>query len=108
MDDPFEINDVVRLLGVSASMLRYWESKGLFTVKKGQNSYRQYTMEDLVRIADIIFYRSIEIPIEKIKKFDNYSLEMYHSEFIEQEILLKQKMELLSNISEKIHKKRRI
>lgn len=53
----FQIGEIARFFDVPASTLRYWEDKGVLHPKKGiENHYREYTVEDLMTISDVIFY----------------------------------------------------
>lgn len=77
MKKTFTISEIAQLLNISAPTLRFWEEKGLFRVSKSANTYRQYTVQDLIHIADIIFYRHLGLPIGKLKHLDTIDLEQY-------------------------------
>ena len=57
MEKYLSIGEVSRLLDIPESTLRFWQDKGIFSVEKGENNYRQYTVYDLTNIAEIAFYR---------------------------------------------------
>lgn len=71
------IGEVSRLLSIPESTLRFWQEKGIFQIPKGRNNYRMYTVEDLIRIAEIAFYRSIGIPVKEMEQFGRFSLTDY-------------------------------
>lgn len=77
MESSFTIGQVSNILGISSPTLRFWEEKGLFKVHKSDNQYRRYTVQDLVHIADIVFFRNLGIPVSKVQELENYSLEEY-------------------------------
>ncbi|KDR95780.1 DNA-binding transcriptional regulator, MerR family [Peptoclostridium litorale DSM 5388] len=76
MSNIFNIREIAKILGVSAPTLRYWENEEIYTVHKNEcNNYREYNMTDLIKLADITFYRSLGIPVKKLKKFETLKLE---------------------------------
>lgn len=77
MEELFTIGEVAKLLDVPTATLRFWEEKGLFSVEKGENRYRHYTHRDLVRIASVVFYRNLGIPVAQVHWMNTYSLEQY-------------------------------
>lgn len=77
MDKTFTIGEISKRLNISTAALRFWEEKGLFSVNKGENRYRLYTERDLVRIADIIYYRNLGVPIREMNHFINCPVEQY-------------------------------
>ncbi len=59
----------VRLPAFSISLhpLRYWDEVGILTPHKNHtNSYREYTVSDLMTISDIIFYKNLGISLQQI------------------------------------------
>ena len=61
MDRKFQIGEIARFFDIPASTLRYWEDKGvLHPGKKSENQYREYTIEDLMTISDVIFVYRFE------------------------------------------------
>ena len=62
MEKMFSIGELSRLLDVPTATLRFWESQGLFSVSKGDNRYRRYSLQDVIRVADIMFYRGWGYP----------------------------------------------
>ena len=77
MESYLSIGEVSRLLDIPESTLRFWQEKGIFTVSQGQNNYRNYTVKDLINIAEIAFYRNIGIPVKEMKDFSRLSLRDY-------------------------------
>lgn len=54
------LNEVIKEVGMTKRAIKYYEEKGLLSVKKDDNGYRNYTKED-VEILKKNFY------IQKIK-----------------------------------------
>ncbi len=77
MKELLSIREVSRLLNVPAPTLRFWEEKGLFAVKKQPNRYRSYTPQDLVRIADVMFWRDLGLSIRELTALEGCSMEEY-------------------------------
>ena len=63
----YTIGEMAKMLGVPASTLRYWDEVGILTPHKNHtNSYREYTVSDLMTISDIIFYKNLGISLQQI------------------------------------------
>lgn len=66
------IAQIVKLAGVSASMLRKYEELGLLNPKRNEeNQYRQYSSADVNRILQIRQFRKLNIPLKKIAELLN-------------------------------------
>ena len=62
------INELVKLSGVSARTLRYYDEIGLMKPSKiEQNGYRRYSEKDINRLQQILFYRELDFKLEEIK-----------------------------------------
>jgi DNA-binding transcriptional MerR regulator len=77
MSELFTIGEVAQLLNIPTATLRYWEERGLFSVAKGANRYRRYTVRDLSRIADVVFLHNLGIPISRMNQLSTCSREDY-------------------------------
>ena len=67
----FQIGEIARFFHLPASTLRYWEDCGVLAPQKNpDNQYRTYTTPDLMTISDIIFYKSLGIPLKKIREME--------------------------------------
>lgn len=71
------IGEVSRLLNIPESTLRFWQEKGIFNVDKAENNYRTYTVQDLLNIAEIAFYRNLGMPVRQMGRFNQFNLEDY-------------------------------
>ena len=61
------INEVTRETGLSRRAVKYYEEEGLLPVKKDQNGYRNYSIENLKILKEISVYRKLGIGIKEIK-----------------------------------------
>ena len=62
-----KIGEVAEQTGLSISNIRFYEKKGLIEPKRNEQSkYRDYTEEDVMRLKQIILYRKMDMPLEKI------------------------------------------
>lgn len=90
MENQFHIGEISRFFNLPASTLRYWESTGILTPDKNtENNYREYTVADLMNLSDLIFYKSLGIPLKQIQTLE-------HSTPEEHEILFHEKIEELN------------
>ncbi len=70
------IKDVEKLTGLTAKSIRYYESKNLILVARNEeNSYRDYTEEDVNRLRWIKLFRYLDFSIEEIGKLLDISEE---------------------------------
>lgn len=95
-----KINDVEKITGLTGKAIRLYEGKGLISVQRDQNGYRNYSKDDVEKLKEIKLLRSIGASISDIKLylFGVMSLE---------ELMDKRKTEIL-NESGKNSKKYRL
>ena len=79
MNNYLTIHEVSHLLNISESTLRYWQDKGIFSIRRADNNYRHYTLSDVVEIAEIAFYRRLGIPTRKMGNFTQLDFNSYSS-----------------------------
>lgn len=71
MKKQFHIGEISEFFNLPASTLRHWESTGILTPKKNhENNYREYTIEDFMNLSDIIFYKSLGLPLKQIQTME--------------------------------------
>ena len=56
-----KINDVEKLTGLTAKAIRLYESKGLISVPREENGYRNYGERDIEELKKIKLFRSVGI-----------------------------------------------
>ncbi len=67
MKGKYKINEVAKMLGVSASAIRFYEKKGLFSaLKNEENGYRTFDDHDVYKIWSIIYHRNIDLSVNDI------------------------------------------
>lgn len=99
----FRIGEIADFFGLPASTLRYWEEKGVLHPSKNQeNQYRDYTVEDLMTISDILLYKNLGLSLTQIRSMDTASPEAHRQLFRDQlsaldrqEALLRQRRQRL-------------
>lgn len=99
----FTIGEIAKILNIPSSTLRFWEEQGLFHISKCMNNYRSYTTTDLIRIADIVFYRNLGIPIRDVNDFITVPLDNYGSSLEEVQQQLTEKIQKYEKMQEKIY-----
>ena len=97
------INEVVKLTGVSARTLQYYDEIGLLIPQKLDNGYRDYTEENLEKLQKILFYRFLKFKLNDIREllegdFDNLKILEQQRELILRE---KEKFEVILHNIEK-------
>ncbi len=65
----FSIGEIANLTGVSIRTLQYYDNIGLVPLKKGLTNGRRFFDEsDLAKLQQVLFYRSLGLPIKEIKE----------------------------------------
>ena len=78
MKERYNIKEVSEILNVPKSTLRYWDSENIIQMDRNQiNDYREYSVRQIVDISDIAFYRSIDVPITKLKNIYEMNLDEF-------------------------------
>lgn len=69
------IGDVASMIGVSRDTLRFYEKKGIISVRKKENGYRYYSEDDIFTLSSIFYHRKMNIGLEEIESLwkDNNS-----------------------------------
>lgn len=64
----FTVKQLSRLAGVTPRTLHHYDAIGLLKpTRVGENGYRYYGEEALLRLQQILFYRELDLPLEDIK-----------------------------------------
>lgn len=65
----FTVKQLSQIAGVTPRTLHYYDEIGLLKPSKvGQNGYRYYGEESLLRLQQILLYRELDMPLENIKR----------------------------------------
>lgn len=62
------LNKIAKEVGMTKRAIKYYEEKGLLSIKKDDNGYCNYTQEDVETLKKISIYRKLGISIDDIKK----------------------------------------
>ena len=92
-------NEISKALNISTEAIRHYVREGLITPHRNKNNgYWEYSSEDLLRLTDILFYRSMSLTIPEIKAImvDELPLEDI------QQIIEQRKSELIAEIRERM------
>jgi MerR family transcriptional regulator, thiopeptide resistance regulator len=64
----YTVKQLSQLAGITPRTLHYYDEIGLLTPSRvGDNGYRYYGEEALLRLQQILFYRELDMPLENIK-----------------------------------------
>ena len=64
----YTVKELARLTGLTPRTLRYYDSIGLLCPQRGrENDYRLYGPAEVDRLQQILLYRDMGLPLEKIK-----------------------------------------
>ena len=69
-----KIKELENLLSISRSNIRFYEKQGLFSPKRKDNNYREYTNQDIEILKKIIIFRKMGFTVEEIKLIQNNDL----------------------------------
>ena len=74
------INDISKELGLTKRAIKFYEEKGLLSVPKDENGYRNYSKEHIRMLKTISVYRKLGIGINDIQNIIKQSMETIISE----------------------------
>lgn len=105
MEKTYTISEIARLLKIGTDAIRFYEKKGLVHPQTNPNNqYRIYTIQNILELLDIIYYRHLDMPIADIQsifttgsKETMYELMLHKKEETEKRIRYEQ--QLLKKIS---------
>ena len=89
---PYTVRHLARFSGVSIRTLHHYDEIGLLVPARSPDSkYRRYTVDDLYRLQQILFYRELGFPLQRIKEllddpdFDRMEVLKEHRDTIRRE-----------------------
>ncbi|QIM65900.1 hypothetical protein A4G16_00150 [Mannheimia granulomatis] len=69
LEGGLSLKEVSQILGIPASTLRYWDKEGIVAFERNQqNDYRQVSLFTILDLLDVLDYREMDVPIDKIKQ----------------------------------------
>lgn len=70
MKEKYTISELSEIYDIPKSKIRFWEKKNLLTPDRDvSNDYRQYNVKNIIELGDIVFFRSIGIPIKRLTEY---------------------------------------
>lgn len=62
------VGEISKALGISAEAIRYYVKEGIIAPRQNaENGYWEYSSDDLMRLTDVLFYRSMDLTMKEIK-----------------------------------------
>lgn len=61
------LNEIINEVGMTKRAVKYYEEKGLLSVDKDNNGYRNYTAQDVETLKKISVYRKLGISIKDME-----------------------------------------
>lgn len=63
----YHTKEAARLLGVSVRTLQYYDGIGLVCPRRAGANYRVYTMAEIARMQEVLFFRELGLPLSEIR-----------------------------------------
>ena len=61
----YTIKEIADLAGVTTRTLRYYDQLGLLIPAEiGENGYRYYDHDNLLRLQQVLYFRELEVPLK--------------------------------------------
>lgn len=106
MKETYDLDKISKIFNLPKSTLRYWENEGIISsVRNEKNGYREYSIEELVKICDIMFYRHMQVPLKQLKNLYGIPLEENIQHLYESRHAVDKKLQELMEIRQKIDKR---
>lgn len=99
-----EIKQAAKLLGITESVLRFYEEKGIVKPKRKENGYREYTDYDINQLQIIVQYRKLGFSIKDIKKIFEVTMPDIIGLYFQQQKSLNKQIKELQFVHQKITK----
>ncbi len=89
------IKEAEQLTGISSQNIRYYEKQGLICpARNEENSYREYSDNDIERLKLIRLFRKLGMPIEELRRLLNGDVDLRSAVEMQEKRLESQKNEL--------------
>lgn len=104
MEKRFLIGEISQFFDLPTSTLRHWEDAGILSpFKNTENNYREYTIDDLMTLSDIIFYKNLGLPLKQIHTMETSTPEEHEHLFHTKIEALKQQQQQIRYRIEKLY-----
>lgn len=98
------LNEIAMEVGMTKRAVKYYEEKGLLSVKKDSNGYRNYSVQDVETLKKISVYRKLGIGIKDIQSLlesdDKGILFRIYQEKMQEKVLQESELEALKQFIE--------
>lgn len=68
----YSIGEFAKIIGVTTSMLRYYEKEGLLTPERDENNVREYTENDIGWVRFLLHLKSSGMSITELKQYTKW------------------------------------
>lgn len=100
------IGEISDLFKIPSSTLRYWEEESLIKFPRDkENNYRFPSLETILSIWDVAFYRELSIPLKEIKQIPSMGIDSLESMLIKNKDKLTDQLQTLKETIRKIEGK---
>ena len=93
------LNEIINEVGMTKRAVKYYEEKGLLSVDKDNNGYRNYTAQDVETLKKISVYRKLGISIKDIQSLletgDKSILLRVYQDKVQEKVLKDSELEAL-------------
>lgn len=104
----FNIGEIADFFQIPKSKLRYWDKEGLIKLaRNANNDYREYSIKAVSEVANVMFYRSLDVPIKDLKKLSGMNINDLAAVLGKTERKIITQMEELANIKKRINNKQK-
>lgn len=86
----YSTQEIAKLTGVTKRTLYHYETFGLLVPKRNDAGHRYYSSENLLRLQQILLYRSLDFPLSEIQRLLTQSDSSHHTMILKKQIVLLQ------------------
>jgi len=99
----FTVKQISRLAHITPRTLHYYDEIGLFKPSLvGENGYRYYAEDSLLRLQQILLYRELDLPLQEIKKIlESSDFEVMHA-LESHKLLIRQRILHLQRLAQSV------
>lgn len=101
MKENRSVKELAKLFQVAPSALRYWDRLGLIRFTRGENNYRLPNFDTMLDLCDVVYYRSISLPLEEVAQVPRRSVEELEEMLTRNRQSISEKIKALQEVEEK-------
>lgn len=76
------LNEIIKEVGMTKRAVKYYEEKGLLSVDKDSNGYRNYSMQDVKTLKKFRYIESLGLVLKIYKPFWKKTIKVFFYVFI--------------------------